>query len=145
MTIDYYTVLGVTQEATAAEIKQAYRVLAKRYHPDVNKGSTEAEQKFKQVHEAYQVLTDDAKREAYNDQLKRPGAQSFRQRQASEGQKSGHESGAASLDPEQMRKRFDQFFGFSASDNKASKSKNKERNPLDTSDIFNQYFGMKKK
>lgn len=65
---DYYAVLGVPRTATAADIKRAYRKLARKYHPDVNPGDRAAEEKFKQISEAYAVLSDPEKRQRY-DQL----------------------------------------------------------------------------
>ncbi len=65
---DYYKILGVDKKASPAEIKKAYRSLAKKYHPDKNKGDTAAEDKFKDVSEAYEVLSDEEKRKQY-DQL----------------------------------------------------------------------------
>lgn len=63
---DYYSVLGVNKEATNAEIKKAYRQLAKKYHPDKNPGNKEAEEKFKEVNEAFEVLGDEEKRKKYD-------------------------------------------------------------------------------
>ena len=63
---DYYDQLGVDRSASAAELKSAYRKLAKQYHPDVNPGDVAAEQKFKDVSEAYEVLKDDQSRAAYD-------------------------------------------------------------------------------
>ena len=59
---DYYEVLGVQKGADEAAIKSAYRKLAKKYHPDVNPGDKSAEEKFKEVNEAYQTLSDPQKR-----------------------------------------------------------------------------------
>ena len=63
---DYYEVLGLNKGADEASIKKAYRGLAKKYHPDMNPGNAEAEQKFKEVNEAYSVLSDPDKKAKYD-------------------------------------------------------------------------------
>lgn len=63
---DYYEILGVEKNADEAAIKKAYRVLAKKYHPDMNPGDKEAEQKFKEASEAYAILSDPEKRRQYD-------------------------------------------------------------------------------
>ncbi|WP_043629772.1 molecular chaperone DnaJ [Nonomuraea candida] len=64
---DYYAVLGVPKTATAEEIKKAYRKLARQYHPDTNQGDASKETKFKEVSEAYDVLSDSKRRKEYDD------------------------------------------------------------------------------
>ncbi|EJP75733.1 MULTISPECIES: molecular chaperone DnaJ [Campylobacter] len=66
MEVDYYEILEISKNASGDEIKKAYRKLALKYHPDRNAGNKEAEDKFKLVNEAYQVLSDDKKREIYD-------------------------------------------------------------------------------
>src|SRR5688572_10081867 len=63
---DFYDVLGVAKNATEEELKKAYRKLAMKFHPDRNTGDAKSEEKFKEVKEAYEVLTDPRKREAYD-------------------------------------------------------------------------------
>ena len=63
---DYYEVLGIDRNASASEIKKAYRKLAKKYHPDTNPGDKEAEAKFKEVTEAYEILSDSEKKAQYD-------------------------------------------------------------------------------
>ena len=71
---DYYDVLGVQRSASAEEIKKAYRKMAIKYHPDKNPGDKEAEDKFKEAAEAYEILSDEQKRQQY-DQFGHEGPQ----------------------------------------------------------------------
>src|SRR5260221_1755412 len=64
---DYYSTLGVAKTATEKEIKQAFRKMARKHHPDVNPGDKSAEGRFKEINEAYEVLGDPAKRKKYDE------------------------------------------------------------------------------
>src|SRR5580693_157200 len=63
---DYYELLGVSHSAAVKDIRAAYRKLARKYHPDLNPGDKSAEEKFKQIQEAYEVLSDSKKRQMYD-------------------------------------------------------------------------------
>ena len=67
--INYYEILGVASNSSPEEIKREFRRLARRYHPDLNPGDKQAEEQFKQINEAYDILSDDLKRQQYNNQL----------------------------------------------------------------------------
>ena len=73
---DYYGVLGVPKNASASEIKKAYRKLAQQFHPDANPGNADAEDRFKEISAAYDVLGDEEKRKSY-DQVREMGASGF--------------------------------------------------------------------
>src|SRR5579859_7480486 len=64
---DYYKILGVKKDASEKEIRQAFRKLARKYHPDVNPNNKESEEKFKEINEANEVLSDPEKRKKYDD------------------------------------------------------------------------------
>lgn len=75
---DFYKVLGVPKDAKADEIKKAYRKLARQYHPDANKGDAAAEERFKEISEAYDVLSDEARRKEYDEARALFGSGGFR-------------------------------------------------------------------
>lgn len=151
--MNYYELLEVSQAATELEIKTSYRQLVKRYHPDVNGGSQEAEQRFKLIKEAYETLREPKTREAYNARLKGKSAGNSGDGSAFHGgktkesrQPNGGQGGSGGFDPASVADQFGKFFGFDAKGNRSSEQKGASpRNPIDTSDMFNRYFGKKNK
>ena len=116
---DYYDILGVKKTSSDDEIKKAYRALAKKYHPDKNKGNKEAENKFKEISEAYAVLSDKEKREQYD----RLGAEAFGP---------GGANPFAGFD-------FSEFMG--GRGRRASGGGGARRTTIDFTDIFGDLFG----
>jgi len=114
---DYYNILGVTKSATKAEIKKAYRNLAKKYHPDKTNGNSELEEKFKEVSEAYEVLSNDENRKKYdelganwkNQQQGGTGGFDYSQYYTNTGGQGGHQSFEG--DPEMFSEFFNNIFG----------------------------------
>lgn len=148
---NYYELLGVSRDASETEIKQAYRKLAKKYHPDTNQGSEEATRKFKLIHEAYNTLRDEALRQAYDAELIRKaegagGQQQERGRGAAANSGGAHRA-AKGFNPADIGSNFEQFFGFHPKTKEGSPGKNtkKSGDPTDTSAMFNQFFGIRKK
>ncbi|CAG00171.1 unnamed protein product [Tetraodon nigroviridis] len=104
---DFYQTLGVPRSATQKEIKKAYYQMAKKYHPDTNKDDPQAKEKFAQLAEAYEVLSDEAKRKQYDTY----GAAGFDAGQAGGGQRYWSGQGGG-MDPEELfRKIFGEFSG----------------------------------
>ncbi len=90
--MDYYQLLGVTKTSSAEEIRKAYRKLARKYHPDLNPGNSTAEQKLKEINQAYEILSDSEKRAAYDMERSAPppgAGSSRRQKRSTEGEPFG--------------------------------------------------------
>ncbi len=129
---DYYEVLGVSRKATEQELKSAYRKLARQYHPDRNPGDKEAEAKFKEVQQAYDVLSDPKKRQQYDqfgadfEQMAgaRGGPGGFQFRWGGPGQGAGNFDFSQFGDAQSL---FEQFFGGAAGAAGASGGRRKGR------------------
>lgn len=141
--MDYYKVLGVTEQADDEQIKQAYRKQAKKYHPDLNPGNEEAEEKFKNVVEAYEVLGDAAKRKEYDAKRKTTGGRSYNA--------SNVEKNETIVKPDiniaNFTKDMEKYFGFSFSGTqKERQGKNgsgNRKNPLDVTEMFEAFMKIK--
>lgn len=118
---DYYEVLGVDKKAEAAEIKKAYRKLAMKYHPDKNKDDKDAEEKFKEASEAYEVLSESEKRQTY-DQYGHAGLEGMFSKGGFSWQDFTHASEFSDIFGDGFSSIFDIFFG-----NGFSRSSRRER------------------
>ena len=120
---DYYTVLGVSKTSTKSEIKKAYRSLAKKYHPDKTQGNKALEEKFKEISEAYEVLSNDENRKKY-DKL---GANWKNQQQAGGQQGGGFD--------------YSQYYANPGAQGNAGRHQSYQGDPEMFSDFFNNMFG----
>ena len=145
---ELYKRLGVSPTATDTEIKKAYRKLAKQLHPDLHPDYPQAEAKFKDVNEAYEILSDPDKRKDYDaaqktatqreQSAKRPGAARTAPRAPAGGP----------IDFSQMAGGFASFFGFDPqtgeiTDETKVSGQSPKKNPLDMSDLFEKFMGFK--
>ncbi|MEQ9619658.1 MAG: DnaJ C-terminal domain-containing protein [Deltaproteobacteria bacterium] len=122
-TKDYYKILGISKNATKDEIKKAYRSLARKYHPDLNPDNKEAEEKFKEVQEAHEVLSNEEKRKTYDmfgSAEFRPGGRTTWRRAGAE--QGGFEYSYSANDFPGFEDIFKDIFGF-ASEGRAGKSR----------------------
>lgn len=141
---DLYGILGLSEKATENEIKQAYRKLAKRFHPDSHPGDKECERRFQEISEAYSILSDSEKRRKYDSQKqeepKEQAANTGKKQQTGNTQYSN-------VDFENVYKSFEQFFGFNPDSKDITNEKKlnpKSGNPLDTTDMFERFMGIKR-
>lgn len=139
--MDYYQVLGVRKDADAQEIKNAYRTLAKKYHPDLNHNNSKAEERFKDVAEAYRILSDETERAKYDAGQKLRGGGSG-QKADSKKAKAARSSGNNGMpDP---RAAFERFFHFSPDSGEGfTDQKKTSGNPLDVSEMFERFMNKK--
>ncbi len=139
--MNYYQILGLTETAGTEAVKRAYRKLAKECHPDAYPGDKKAEERFKQITEAYAVLSDAEKRREYD----RERAGTDTKQKAS--------SGRQPVRPENFESGFADFFSFvnvqpgqgQSSREQSGEKKRQEakRNPIDTSELFERFMGFK--
>ncbi len=141
---NWYQVLGVAPEADAAQIKQAYRKLAKQHHPDRNQGSADAAQRFKQIQQAYETLGDEQNRTRYDESLKRTTSEKRQSRATAANGERTRTTARPDFDPRDVQTQFERFFGFTTNGEKKEETgNNTSKNPLDTSQLFDRYFGKR--
>ena len=158
--VNYYEVLGIAPTAGPKEIKKAYYKLAKKYHPDHNVGDEAAADKFKEISDAYQCLSDEGKRRQYDEELKNPKTQpgmgkSAAGRSANAGRKSSRSAGTSGqgIDFENVSRSFEAFYGFNPKTGEVTDEENlrkytakeRKKNPLDVSDMFEKFMGINKR
>lgn len=138
--IDYYRILGISEQADEEQIKQAYRKLAKKYHPDLNPNNPEAEAKFKDVVEAYETLGDAEKRKKYDLKRNKAGERN------ANGSRQTAKTPDMNINMGNFTKDMERYFGFSFNGKDAGQAKGaeaKKKNPLDVTEMFEAYMMRK--
>ncbi|MBQ9442234.1 MAG: DnaJ domain-containing protein [Selenomonadaceae bacterium] len=159
--MNYYEILGVTRDSSAQEIKKAYKKLARKWHPDLNKDNLKvAEEKMREINVAYDTLSDEVKRSDYNRKLDaEPAAGASRKTSAGTqrtsqrtSQKKSSAPGSGKVDFDDIHSSFESFFGFNPRTREVTNEdklntfakQKKKKNPLDTTDFFERFMGFKK-
>ncbi len=142
----YYEILELKRNASQEDIKKAYRKLAKKYHPDINPGNKEAEERFKELNEAYNTLGYEPLKKVYDEKLDRisNSGGSVNYKNEKEAVKNTQDY-PQKIDLDDIEKSFERFFGFNPKTKEPSLKKENKTNPLNTSELFEKYFRPKKK
>ena len=137
-----YQVLGVSQTADEDTIKKAYRKAAKECHPDTHPGDKRAEERFKEIGEAYRILSDKQKREEYNARVAQ------KEQKSAAGRNSAgtcrNNTGGGTIDPGDIEKEFERFFSMGKQSEKKENRTQQKINPMDVTDLFERYMGLKR-
>ena len=154
---DWYKILGTARDADEAQIKAAYRKLAKKYHPDAHPGDKECEARFREITEAYTILSDPAKRKKYDEEFSSQAGQQKNSgskgggmgRETRQGTKASSGNDGAKVDFENISRNFEQFFGFNPQTKdvvnpEKLKSRANAGNPWDTTNLFEAFMGIKR-
>lgn len=128
---DYYKILGVEESASTDDIKKAFRKLAREYHPDKTGGDKNKEKIFMEINEAYEILGNEESRKNYHNKGKN---------NKNNPTKSNEKNYAKGFDMNDFEKHFESFFGFSKEGEKVNKNSQK----INTDNMFNSFFNIKK-
>jgi molecular chaperone DnaJ len=158
--MNYYEILGVDRNVSPKDLKKAYKKLAKKWHPDLNKDNLKvAEEKMRAINVAYDILSDEVKRLDYDKKLdsesKTQGQKQSGRTTSSQQKKqtsAGTSTTSGKVDFENIHSSFESFFGFNPKTHEVSDedklntfAQNKrKKNPLDTTDFFEKFMGFKK-
>ncbi|MHC1686022.1 MAG: J domain-containing protein [Clostridiaceae bacterium] len=144
---NYYDVLEIKNSATPDEIKQAFRKCAKKYHPDKDLNDKTLPDKFKEINEAYSVLSDEESKKKYDEKISKSKGFNGKNSNTKQDVHNKNSHGNKGNPIENLNKQFEQFFGFNAgsSDVKENLYGKDTGNPINTSNIFNSFFNPKKK
>lgn len=142
---DYYKILEVAPDASDGEIKKSFRKLAKKYHPDTNKGDSKAIERFQEINEAYSVLGDAAKKKEYDAERagKSAAQQGYGAKKAQGGSKVPRGT-FTGFDPSSFKMNFDDMMFQELNKEKQERAKG-EPNYADVSKQFASFFGFKPK
>jgi len=147
--IDYYKILEIDEYAEITIIKKSYRVLAKKYHPDLNPEDDESAEKFQIVNKAYEVLSNPKERQKYDELRKKQGQSTKKTESQAQQEAQAQEKNS---DQESVKVRFDNFdaqfenfFGFNPRTNEFDKTKFQKKKEKKTSVEFENFFGFRKK
>ena len=142
---NHYETLGVGKGASPEEIKKKYRKLARKYHPDVNPGDRQAEARFKRINEAYRILSDPSLKAKYDSELNGFGGRGRDGRPHKD--RTSPSAAGDHFDPGNFERNFEDFFGFNPKTKKVSIKKSSgsaNKGPLDTTELFERFFGTKR-
>lgn len=136
---NYYDILGVSKNITTEELKKVYRKLAKKYHPDANVGNVKAEEMFKKISKAYEILSDETSRAKYDRELDGKFTNINNNKKASNNKNTGNIN-------EDIFNKFNGFNVFEQAFGTKEEYKNNinaGKNPMDFTDMFESFMGIK--
>lgn len=142
---NHYSTLGISRNATQEQIKQAYRKLSKKHHPDVSGGSKESEKIFLEVQEAYTVLKNTTSREAYDASIDLANQSGMHRNESINKTRQQNSVKNPEFNMNNIEKNFEHFFGFNPKTKEVSSvNQSIKKNPLDTTNLFDRFFSNKK-